>query len=134
MFNGKYSDRYCNFISLLDTESTEVATWLIINVQCFTKDPPNVTISHETCFQSRSLKLITKVFPFDECHATLDMVWIVKGDKIDKQGLGGKNSTVSVDDSSLTIHKFNKYDAGSYKLTATNAVGTTISDAIDISI
>lgn len=48
--------------------------------------------------------------------------------------MGGKYSTVSVDDPSLTIYNVNKYDAGSYKLTATNAVGTTISDAIEISI
>lgn len=48
--------------------------------------------------------------------------------------MGGKYSTVSVDDPSLTIYNVNKYDAGSYKITATNAVGTTISDAIEISI
>lgn len=48
--------------------------------------------------------------------------------------MGGKYSTVSVDDPSLTILNVNKYDAGSYKITATNAVGTTISDAIEISI
>lgn len=62
------------------------------------------------------------------------MFWTVNGEKIDKQGMGGKYSKVSVDDPSLTIHNVNKYDAGSYKLTATNAVGTTISDAIEISI
>lgn len=132
--NCKYSDRKCNFISLLDIVSLEVAWWLIINVQCFTADPPNIAISHETCFQSRSLKLITKVFPYHECHATLDVSWTVNGKKIDKQGMGGKYSTVSVDDPSLTIHNVNYYDAGLYKLTATNAVGTTISDAIEISI
>lgn len=62
------------------------------------------------------------------------MFWTVNGEKIDKQGMGGKYSTVSVDDPSLTIYNVNRYDAGSYKLTATNAVGTTISDAIEISI
>lgn len=62
------------------------------------------------------------------------MFWTVNGEKIDKQGMGGKYSKVSVDDPSLTIYNVNKYDAGSYKLTATNAVGTTISDAIEISI
>lgn len=105
-----------------------------INVQCFIVDPPNITITHETCFQTRSLKLIAKVFPYDECHATRDVYWTVNKEKIDERLLGGKYSTVSVDDASLTIRNLNKCDKGSYKLTATNAVGSTTSDAIDISM
>lgn len=62
------------------------------------------------------------------------MVWTVNDEEIDQQGLGGKFSKVSVDSPCLTIHNVTRYDAGSYKLTATNVAGSTTSDAIELSI
>lgn len=41
-----------------------------------------------------------------------------------------KYSKVSVDVPSLTIYNVKQCDAGQYTLTATNAAGTTVSDAI----
>ena len=62
------------------------------------------------------------------------MVWTVNDEEIDQRGLGGKFSEVSIDSPCLTIHNVNCCDAGSYKLTATNAVGLTTSDATELSI
>lgn len=101
---------------------------------CFIVDPPNIICSHETCFESRSVNLIAEVYLYDTCHAIKEVFWTVNDEEIDKKGLGGKFSIVSVDSPSLTIHNVTRFDAGSYKLTATNAVGSTISDAIELSI
>lgn len=108
-----------------------VSNTVYLNV---TGNPPYITSSHETCFESRSVKLIAKVYLYDTCHAIQKVVWTVNDEEIDQQGLGGKFSIVSVDSPCLTIHNVNHCDAGSYKLTATNAVGSTISDAIELSI
>lgn len=61
------------------------------------------------------------------------------GKEINTEGSGGKYTKVTVDNPSLTIFKADKFDAGSYQLTATNAVGSTSSeflilDAPDISM
>lgn len=78
--------------------------------------------------------MIAKVYLYDTCHPIQEVFWTVNDEEIDKQGLSGKFSKVSVDFPCLTIHNVNRCDAGSYKLTATNAVGSTISDAIELSI
>lgn len=78
--------------------------------------------------------MIAKVYLYDTCHAIQEVFWTVNDKEVDKQGLGGKFSKVSVDSPCLTINNVTRYDAGSYKLTATNAVGSTISDAIELSI
>lgn len=101
---------------------------------CFIVDPPNITCSHETCFESRSVKLIAKVYLYDTWHAIKEVFWTVNDEEIDKTGLSEKFSKVSVYSPCLTIYNVTRYDAGSYKLTATNAVGSTISDAIELSI
>lgn len=46
----------------------------------------------------------------------------------------GKYSEVSIKNPSLTIFDVNQHDAGSYQLTATNAVGSTQSNAIVLGI
>lgn len=46
----------------------------------------------------------------------------------------GKYSEVSINNPSLTIFDVNQHDAGSYQLTATNAVGSTQSNAIVLGI
>lgn len=98
-------------------------------------NPPNIICSHETCFESRSVKLIANVYFYEtQCHAIQKVVWAVNDEEIDQQGPGEKFSKVSVDSPCLTIHNVNCCDAGSYKLTATNAVGSTTSDAIVLNI
>lgn len=59
-----------------------------------------------------------------------EIYWTKDGNKINTQGNEGKYSEVSVNVPSLTIHNVNQYDAGQYTLIATNAAGTTVSDAI----
>lgn len=122
----------CNFLLFNSIFSLEPGLVSSIQYCCFFfVDPPNITCSHETCYESRSVKLIAKIYLYDTCHAIQEVVWTVNDDKIDINGLGGK---VSVDFPCLTINNVTHFDAGSYKLTATNAVGTTISDAIELSI
>ncbi|XP_052708658.1 uncharacterized protein LOC128183596 [Crassostrea angulata] len=106
-----------------------VSNTVYLNV---TGNPPNIACSHETCFESRSVKLIAKVYLYDICHPISELFWTVNDKEIDKQGSGGKFSKVSVDSPCLTINNVTRYDAGSYKLTATNAVGSTVSDAIEL--
>lgn len=66
----------------------------------------------------------------DDLPVIDDIYWSKDGKIIDAHGNEGKYSKVSVDVPSLTIYNVNQYDAGHYTLTATNAAGTTVSDAI----
>lgn len=66
----------------------------------------------------------------DDLPVIDDIYWSKDGDKINTNENEGKYSKVSVDVPSLTIYNVNQYDAGHYTLTATNAAGTTVSDAI----
>lgn len=66
----------------------------------------------------------------DDLPVIDEIYWTKNGNKIDTQGNEGKYSKVSVDVPSLTIYNVNQYDAGHYTLAATNAAGTTVSDAI----
>lgn len=91
---------------------------------------PDLTTSHETCLQTHSVKLIGNVFLVDDLPVIDDIFWSKDGKIIDAHGNEGKYSKVSVDVPSLTIYNVNQYDAGHYTLTATNAAGTTVSDAI----
>lgn len=97
---------------------------------CIIAGPPNIMTSHETCFEKHSVKLIGKVFLYDQRNATRDLYWTKNEEKIDTLNSGGKYSKVSTDDSSLIISDVNEHDAGSYQLTATNEVGSTQSDII----
>lgn len=63
-----------------------------------------------------------------------EIYWTKNGNKIDTQGNEEKYTKVSVDVPSLTIYNVNQYDAGHYTLTATNAAGTTVSEAIVLGI
>lgn len=78
------------------------------------------------------MKLIAKVYLYDPCHAIQKVVWTVNDKEIDQHD--EKFSKVSVDSPCLTIRNVTRCDAGSYKLTAMNAVGSTTSDAIELSI
>lgn len=63
-----------------------------------------------------------------------DVFWTKNEEKIDVLSREKKYSEVSVEDPSLTIFDVNPNDAGSYQLTAINAVGSTQSDAIILGI
>lgn len=96
--------------------------------------PPNITSSHETDVENRSVKLIGKVFLYDQSHEILDVFWSMGENKIDTLEGGNKYSKVSIEEPSLTIFNVNEHDAGSYQLTATNAVGQTKSHVIVLEV
>lgn len=101
-----------------------------IILTCTVLGIPTVTTSHETCLQTQSVKLIGKVFVIDDLPVINEIYWTKNEIKIDTQVNEEKYSKVSVDVPSLTIYNVNQYDAGRYRLTATNAAGTTVSDTI----
>lgn len=74
------------------------------------------------------------VFLYEEHPEIQTLFWSKNGQKLDSRGIGGKYSEVSINNPSLTIFDVNHHDAGSYQLTATNAVGSTQSDAIVLCI
>lgn len=96
--------------------------------------PPNVTTSHKTCIENHSVTLIGMVFLYEERPEIQSVFWSKNGEKLNSQGMRGKYSEVSIDNPSLTIFDINQHDAGSYQLTATNAVGSTQSDIIVLGI
>lgn len=91
---------------------------------------PNVTTSHKTCIENHSVTLIGMVFLYEERPEIQTLFWSKNGQKLDSQGMRGKYSEVSINNPSFTIFDVNQHDAGSYQLTATNAVGSTQSDDI----
>lgn len=95
---------------------------------------PNVTICHETSFKNRSVTLIGMVFVPEQRPEIETLFWSKNGQKLNSQGIKGKYSEVSINDPSLTIFEVNQHDAGSYQLTATNALGSTQSEAIVLGI
>lgn len=95
---------------------------------------PNVTTSHKTCIENHSVTLIGMVFVYEERPEIQTLFWSKNGQKLNSQGMRGKYSEVNIYNPSLTIFDVNQHDAGSYQLTATNAVGSTQSDAIVIGI
>lgn len=96
--------------------------------------PPNVTTSHETCIQSRSVRLIGKAFLYEKFPTIHTLFWTKNGKKLDTHLSKGKYSEVSIDNPSLTIFDVNQHDAGSYQLTAINEVGSTNSEDIILSM
>lgn len=95
---------------------------------------PNITIGHRTCVLDRSVTLIGNVFLYGSLPAVKNVFWTKNGEELDTKGSGGRYSEVTVDNPSLTIFEVNEYDAGSYQLTATNAVGSTTSDFLILGI
>lgn len=56
--------------------------------------------------------------------------WTKDGNKLETEEGGEKYSEVNTRNPSLTIHNVNHHDAGTYRLIATNAVGSTSSDIV----
>lgn len=89
---------------------------------------PNITISHRTCVSNRSISMVGDVFVYGDLPVVQNVFWTKNGKELNTEGSGGKYTKVTVDNPSLTIFEANEYDAGSYQLTATNAVGSTSSE------
>lgn len=91
-------------------------------ISCFFKiNPgrPNITTSEHTNIKERSIKLVGNVFVYDDSPDIIEVFWTKNEKKIER----AHNPT-------LTIRDVSDKDAGRYQLTATNAVGSTTSDAI----
>lgn len=95
---------------------------------------PNIIISEKTNMKTKSVELVGNVFVYDGSPKIEEVYWKKNGEKIDTKESGGKLSTVTVDDPSLTITNMNPDDAGEYQLFAENTEGTTSSDIIIIGI
>lgn len=72
---------------------------------------------------------------FYDSPCILEIFWTKDNNKINIKEIGGKLSEISdTDNLSLVITNVSPDDAGEYKLTAINAVGSSTSDAIVLGI
>lgn len=78
--------------------------------------------------------MIGSMYFYDDSPGILETFWTKNEKKIDPEKSGGKLSEISNDTPSLTIRNVSPDDAGEYRLTATNAVGSTTSDVIVLGI
>lgn len=95
-----------------------------------TLEPPIVSTSHKSYNGTRSVKLIGNVSVIDGYPALHSVNWFKNGEMIDIQAGGRIHLKRSDKNPSLTIHNVNHQDAGSYRLTVTNAVGSDNSDIV----
>uniref|UniRef100_A0A8W8NTZ8 Ig-like domain-containing protein n=1 Tax=Magallana gigas TaxID=29159 RepID=A0A8W8NTZ8_MAGGI len=93
---------------------------------------PNITISHETDINNRTIKFNGGVFLTEDSPDIHDVFWSKNGEKIDIQGSGGRLSGGNINNPSLTIRGVSQEDVGKYHLTAVNAIGQNDSDVITI--
>lgn len=90
-------------------------------------------ISEGTCtVQDRSVRLRFNVFLYDESPQVNDVYWTKNSTKLDISKSDGKYSEKNNDGKSLIIKNVTESDAGSYQLTAANAVGDTKSEVIKL--
>lgn len=78
--------------------------------------------------------MIGRMYFYDDSPGILETFWTKNEKKIDPEKSGGKLSEISNDTPSLTIRNVSPDDAGEYRLTATNAVGSSTSDVIVLGI
>lgn len=131
---SKYDMCWTNIITVYILLSHTFSCQFLTNLCKFTVGLPNITISHRTCVSNRSITLIGNVFLYGSLPAVKNVFWTKDGEELDTIGSGGRYSEVTVDNPSLTIFKVNEYAAGSYQLTATNALGSTTSDTVILGI
>lgn len=83
--------------------------------------------------EEQSETLCGNVFLFPDSPPIQDAYWTKDGKKIDIEGSGGR---ISFDfrNKKLIIKEVGEEDTGNYKLTATNSIGSTTSDAIVLGI
>lgn len=90
--------------------------------------------SFETNIKDRLVKLIGNIYVYDDSPGILETYWTKNEKKINPEKSGGKLSEICNENPSLTIRNVSPDDAGDYRLTATNAVGSSTSDAIVLGI
>uniref|UniRef100_A0A8W8NZT4 Ig-like domain-containing protein n=1 Tax=Magallana gigas TaxID=29159 RepID=A0A8W8NZT4_MAGGI len=95
-----------------------------------TGKPPFVSTHHKSYRKTCSVRLIGKVSVTDRYPLVHTVYWTKNGEKIDTITGGRKFSKVTIKNPTLTIHNVNHQDAGSYQLTAINAVGSNKSDIV----
>lgn len=78
--------------------------------------------------------MIGRMYFYDDSPGILETFWTKNEKKIDPEKSGGKLSEISNDTPSLTIRNVSPDDAGEYRLTATNTVGSSTSDVIVLGI
>lgn len=93
-------------------------------------EPPFVSTHHKSYKKTCSVRLIGKVSVTDRYPLVHTVYWTKNGEKIDTITGGRKFSKVTIKNPTLTIHNVNHQDAGSYQLTAINAVGSNKSDIV----
>lgn len=93
-------------------------------------DPPNIMTSFKTNIQDGSVKLIGNLYVYDDSPGILETFWTKNEKKINPEKSVGKLSEISNENPSLTIRNVSPDDAGEYRLTATNAVGSSTSEVI----
>lgn len=96
--------------------------------------PPNITTSFVTNINNKSVKLMGEVYFLENSPGILKTFWTKNGEKIDIKESDGKLSEMINDNPSLTITNVGADDAGEYKVTAVNAVGSTTSEVIVLGI
>lgn len=107
---------------------------IIINYHDFQShiitEPPMVSTSYKNYDETRSVKLIGNISVIDGHPAVHSVYWSKNGEMIDIQARGRIHFKKSDKSPSLIIHNVNHQDAGSYRLTVTNAVGSDNSDIV----
>lgn len=77
---------------------------------------------------------MAEVYFLENSPGILKTFWTKNGEKIDIKESDGKLSELINDNPSLTITNVGADDAGEYKVTAVNAVGSTSSEVIVLGI
>lgn len=93
-------------------------------------EPPIVSTYHKNYNDTRSVELFGIVSVIDRYPKVNDVYWTKNGEEINTQAERWTYSKWGVKCPSLIIHNVNHQDAGSYRLTATNAVGSDKSDIV----
>lgn len=96
--------------------------------------PPNIKTIPETNIKNRSVKLIGNVIIYDDSPAVKNYFWTRNNKTIDFEECNGRLSETRTDNPSLTITNVGPDDAGEYRLTAMNDVGSFTSEAIVLGI
>lgn len=125
--NTTFDDRLYYRLLVWNKIGKNVSNVVYLNV---TGSTPNITTCQKTNIKSKTVTLIGTVFLYDDSPEVSEVFWTKNGIRIDTQKSGGRLSEVTINDPSLTIKNVCRDDTGNYQLTATNAVGSTISDSI----
>lgn len=118
-------NNYCSIVYLSSTCNCK-------NESCFVVGAPHVSTGHEIkdIVKPWSLRLIGKVFVYDQSPTIDTFYWTKDGKKIKNLEGGDKYSEGSTEDPSLFIQNVNPHDVGTYRLTAINAVGSNESNIV----